>query len=52
MLALSACYNEIDDFQDSVFDPNGGAIGTDAFVTIPQDVRSKGIEAEGFNPGY
>lgn len=45
-LAATAFYMDIEDFQDSVFEPNAGAAGTGAFVTTSLDAESRGIEVE------
>ena len=44
--SLTGFYTDIEDFQDSVFDPLGGTLGTGAFVTVSFDAENYGLEAE------
>ncbi|MEM0985063.1 MAG: TonB-dependent receptor [Pseudomonadota bacterium] len=45
-LSASAFIMDIQDFQDSVFEPNAGAAGTGAFVTTSLDAETRGVEVE------
>jgi len=44
--SLTGFYTDIENFQDSVFDPLGGALMTGAFVTVAFDAENYGLEAE------